>query len=217
MSDRLSWPFVLIFVSIACDPQGLSQNNTEPTQPDAASASVDKVPDCTLIPGNLLTNPSFEVLAGGSNPNGQANNMGASLGTIPAWRGCCGTIETTRWTVTQEKARCGARSVFYEAKGAVNTVLIHSVDIPSDVGKTVSFTGWFSMSSGANGSVSLDVFDNGAPKTVLAESPALAGGSEGWVLLKTAYVVPAGGRLEFRIVINGTVTGYVDDLTAQIR
>jgi hypothetical protein len=170
-------------------------------------------PVCTSVVGNLLSNPGFEASMTGS-----TTNLGAGTSTIPSWRGCCGTAQTTSYNVVAVQRYCGERSIQISGgTGATANVLIQDVTRSSDVGKTFLVSGWLNVTSvGSGGEISLDVFDNGGPKAVVAPTVVLKNTTNGWFELRASGTVPAGGNLQVRINSSGVIEAFADELVFRI-
>ncbi|HNN91148.1 MAG TPA: hypothetical protein PKI03_02720 [Pseudomonadota bacterium] len=196
--------------ALACAP---ATQSTEGTPPDLAGVERDMAPVCTTVTGNLLTNPGFEASLMGS-----TTNLGAGSSTIPGWRGCCGTTQTTTYDVVSSQRYCGERSVsISSSQGATSNVLIQDAMRGSDVGKTFLVSAWLNVTSvGAGGEIGLDVFDNGTPKAVVAPTVSLKNPTNGWFELRASGTVPTGGNLQVRITSSGTIQAYADELVFRI-
>lgn len=188
--------------------------------PDLSLARHDLGASCADVTGNLLANSSFETEVTGADPNGKANNTGSPASTIPGmWDGCCGTPQTTQWSVTQTASRCGGRSVEVKSTGASLNVLSQAI-VPvqtGNAGKTFTLSGYaFVTAASSGGQLLLDVFDLMTNQPLSPTTLALASPTSDWTELRVTGTVPAGAKLQVRINTSGNVTAYVDDLAFTI-
>jgi hypothetical protein len=172
--------------------------------------------DCMDVPGNLVQNPSFEVLATGPNPNGRANNTGDPSSTIPGpWSGCC--VQTsgggTTWTVSPDHARCGQRSLEAMSKAAdTNTLSQRLADQPDGGGKPFVLSGFvFVQGTGGGGRIVIEVVEL-MTQMRIAATETLSGPTTDRVALRQRGVVPRSGQMQLRISSSGNVVAHVDDL-----
>lgn len=186
--------------------------------PDLSLVKHDLGSSCADVTGNLLVNPSFEAAAGGSDPNGKANNTGAPVSTIPDWDGCCGGTMMTLWSVTDKAARCGGRSIQIESTGASLNVLSQVLPVQTgNVGKTFTLSGYiYVTSTSGGGQILLDIFDLTTNMPLSPTTVALAAPTNDWTERRVTGTVPAGAKLQVRINTSGNVTAYVDDLAFTI-
>lgn len=189
---------------------------------DAAdlAAPSDLAVDCQDVPGNLVSNPSFESSVTGGGPNGMANNTGSPRSTIAGpWNGCCPqtTDGGTQWSVTQEVAHCGEKSLAVQSAMAETNVLIQGVsDQSANVGKPFRLSGFVHViQTGNPGQISCEVWD-GKAMTKLVSTEVLTSPTSGWLAVGQSGQVPYGGMLQVRISSSGDVQAYVDDLVLVI-
>ncbi len=194
----------------ACAP---TTKTTDGTPPDLAGVERDMAANCNAVVGNLLSNPGFEASLTGS-----STNLGSGTSSIPSWKGCCGTVQTTNYDVVSAQRYCGERSISINSgQGATANVLIQDVTRSSDVGKTFLVSGWVNVTSvGSGGEIGLDVFDNGGPKVVVAPTVSLRNTTNGWFELRASGTVPAGGNLQVRISSSGIIQAFADELVFRI-
>lgn len=176
-------------------------------------------PSCADVPDNRVQNASFEVPAAGPDPDGKANNSGDPRSTIPGpFSGCCvQSIGGTQWVVTEERARCGQRSLQVLSQDADGNVLSQRLaDQPDAAGKPFLLAGFVLVQQAdGGGRILIDVLDP-ASQSRVTMTEALSGPTMDWVPLRQRGVVPKGGQMQLRISSSGSIHAYVDDLSLRI-
>lgn len=218
------WPALLLLC--ACEPRSNLLDLGAPTGDQSTivdlSPDLAPSPSCGSLAGNLAKNPSFDEPPPG---NGIVYNTEIDLGgggDIPQWHGCCRKNDTdpatSIWTLSQpSQPPCNHRLVSLQGKGAVANVLYQQLSLSDAVaaGRKFELSAWIQVlqadpavgDGGIGAALSLDLFDLSAnpstgPKTIVAESDALAAG-------------PLGAWR--RVVVSGTMPSYSPSLNVQIR
>ncbi len=170
-------------------------------------------PICTEVVGNLLGNPGFEASLSGT-----ASNIGSATSSIPNWKGCCGTSQTTTYDVNSTQRYCGERSVRVSGtSGATQNVLIQDLNRPGDAGKTFILSGWVNVTNITGGEISLDLFNlNATPPAIVAPTVSLKNITNGWFELRATGSMPTGGNVQIRINTSGSLEAFVDNLSLRI-
>lgn len=197
-------------------PQASHDQSAPPGSQDLGSAPA---PSCTDVPDNRVQNPSFEVPAIGTDPDGKANNTGDPRSTIPGpFNGCCvQSLGGTQWAVTAERVRCGQRSLQVLSQDADGNVLSQRLaDQPDAAGKPFLLAGFVLVQqTDGGGRILIEVLD-AATQTRVASTETLSGPTMDWVSLRQRGVIPKGGQMQLRISSSGSIHAYVDDLSLRI-
>lgn len=214
----------------ACSPVTHSDYDGGPTE-DLIVPRDFAVPDlidaCKPISGNLVLNPGFET-----GPDGTVKNTDAGkAAALDPWRGCCGATETSVWSTSTERPRCGARALVLQSQStASKNVLFQELSISGTgaaPGSPFEYSAYVYLQNAdapSSPALLIDILDLGSGQptapTLATSSQVLSQATGGWVRLVASGSLPSRNgpwSVQIRVSNSGTIKAFLDDIALLLK